>query len=98
MFKRVSVEIDGELPRGESWHRDLLTRMANSTDSRPAVLTAETAEHLKEYLHFRHFFRSSYASILQWEKVAPLAAGVADVLGTLESELRRSLACGESSL
>ena len=41
IFKRIALEIDGELPSGDYWHRQLLERMTEPGMSRPAVISAE---------------------------------------------------------
>ena len=89
IFKRIALEIDGELPHGEFWHRELLERMAQPGAARPAVISADLCEGLKLYLHFRHVFRSAYVFLLRWDKMAPLAAELEATLQTLESELRK---------
>src|SRR5882724_9784857 len=38
IFKRMTVELDGEPVRGDAWHRDLLLRMKTPTAHRPALL------------------------------------------------------------
>src|SRR3989442_1331963 len=60
IFKRIALELDGELPDSGTWHRDLLEAMARSTSRRPAVLSQSLEARLKEYLNFRHVFRSAY--------------------------------------
>lgn len=47
---------------------------------RPAVITAELSDRLGEFLRFRHVFRNVYGSVLQAERMAPLEAGLDDVL------------------
>jgi len=87
ILRRVAIEIDGGLPQGEAWHKQLLESMTKPRAGRPAVISEELCERLKPYLHFRHFFRSAYVLTLRWEKIAPLAAGVEDVLAALDREL-----------
>ncbi|MEO5803519.1 MAG: hypothetical protein ABIR24_08300, partial [Verrucomicrobiota bacterium] len=38
IFKRASVELDGEPVKGDMWHRELLLRMKTFAANRPALL------------------------------------------------------------
>lgn len=60
-LKRVALEIDGGLPSGNVWHRQLLMSMASKTDLRPQMLSNTLYENLSQYLAFRHFFRQAYS-------------------------------------
>jgi hypothetical protein len=88
IFKRIAFELDGGLPAGRTWHRDLLDAIARPTPSRSAVITESLRDQLKEYLHFRHVFRSAYSFLLEWEKMAPLVLASRQVFETLKAELQ----------
>ncbi len=85
IFKRVSVELDGQPVRGDAWHRELLRRMQTPTARRPALLTAELHDTLNEYLHFRHVFRNAYSFDLDWQKMSPLVLRLEDTFQKLEN-------------
>jgi hypothetical protein len=87
IFKRVSVELDGEPVRGDSWHRELLMRMKTPTARRPALLSEELHDTLNEYLRFRHVFRNAYSFDLDWRKMSPLVLRLEETFQRLESEL-----------
>lgn len=87
IFKRVAIEIDGAMPRGESWHRQLLNSMVQPNEFRHAVISPGLHERLKFYLEFRHVFRQAYSFQLHWEKMSQLVLGCVDTLHQLESEL-----------
>ncbi len=87
VFKRVTVELDQEMPHGEAWHKALLERVTAEAPGRPPVISADLAQSLKDYLRFRHFFRSAYSFQIEWERMSSLVADAQDVLGRLESEL-----------
>ncbi len=54
-FKLIASEIDDNIPKGESWHQDLLNQMKIEIKSlRPPVIKKETANQLDEYRAFRH--------------------------------------------
>jgi len=95
IFKRIAVEIDGALPHGESWHRELLDAMRRPSAARPAVISAPLRDRLREYLEFRHVFRQAYAFQLRWDKMSPLVQGCEKTLRQLEAELEAFLRSGE---
>lgn len=87
IFKRVSVELDGQRVSGDMWHRELLLRMKEPTAVRPALLSHELHDVLLEFLRFRHVFRSAYSFDLDWRKMSPLVLKVEETLRQLENAL-----------
>lgn len=59
-----------KLPQGQTWHRDLV-QLALSEN----IISGPTAEALKQYLAFRHFFSHAYAFEVYAERIVPLVAG-----------------------
>lgn len=61
----IAARID-RAPIGKSgaWHAELIERMADSYEDRPAVLAVDTRELLDSYRSFRHRVRSNYGSRL----------------------------------
>jgi hypothetical protein len=86
-FKRIAIEVDGNLIRSENWHQALLKNMASPGPARPAVISESLRQSLKDYLDFRHVFRQGYTFQLRWEKMAPLVRNCEEVLKRPESEL-----------
>jgi hypothetical protein len=87
IFLSIAKGIDSDVPAGAQWHRDLLTRMAESTSNRGPVLTTETAHQLAKYLGFRHFFRHSYSFFLEWDELEKLVTPLAKVWEQVKDEL-----------
>src|SRR6056297_3065876 len=72
IFRLIALELDGDLPSGEDWHKRLLDRMAAKIeDLRPPVIDGELKEQLAEYLRFRHLFRHMYGFELRWTRCKP---------------------------
>ncbi len=89
IFERIAVRLEEGLPRGQYWHADLLSQMAEGREGiRPAVIDEPLRAQLKEYLDFRHFFRHAYGYNLEWVKLRPLAEGMNPTLGRLRAQLR----------
>jgi predicted nucleotidyltransferase len=70
----IAKAIDGLLPQGQDWHRDLLAQMATPfLELRPAIIGDETLLQLQEFRRFRHVVRKAYSGNLIPEKVLELA-------------------------
>jgi hypothetical protein len=86
-LKRVAVEIDGGLPSGDAWHRQLLTSMTSQTNVRPPVLSTNLYGILSEYLAFRHFFRQAYSFHFDWFKMSDLVLNAERTMRQFEREM-----------
>jgi len=71
------------LPTGESWHKELIHMACEA-----GVLSDETANGIRQYLAFRHFFTHAYAFDLDSERLEPLVAGI----HAIDAVFRRDLA------
>jgi hypothetical protein len=90
IFEWLAREIDGGVPTGAAWHRDLLVQMTLEVEGvRPAVIRDETAASLEEYLRFRHLVRNLYTWSFEEDKLAELVAGLEAVLSDLKADLVR---------
>jgi len=85
---RIAETVDGSVPEGRDWHRELLRQMTVDVPSlRPPVLSQETLQELDEYLRFRHVVRNIYAFELQLDRLEPLVQGLQPCLARLRLEL-----------
>ena len=89
IFKRIALEIDGDIPSGYASHSDLLTAMTRSTASRPPVISEELHVRLSAYLSFRHVFRHAYSFQLEWDKMRDLVLQSPATWQQLQTELDR---------
>jgi hypothetical protein len=93
VFETVAPELNGGLPAGAAWHRELLTNVTLDLPGvRPPVLREETAQALDEYLRFRHLFRNVYGFELEWSRLRSLLERLPAVWGEVEADLERFLA------
>ena len=91
VFLSVAKRIDGTVPEGAHWHRDLLGQMAGATRDRTAVISEQTRLRLADYLGFRHFFRHAYSFSLQWEELRGLVHPLQQDWKRTRAELSRFL-------
>jgi hypothetical protein len=100
--ERVARDIDGDVPRGDSSHRTLLSQAMTELDGlRPAVIPRELEPDLLELLAFRHFFRHAYAVDVDPDKVQPHLRRLGRLATEVDSALEdfdRFLAAAASSL
>ncbi len=88
LFEIIARQVDGDLPAGETWHRDLLLRMAlDLPEARPAVISQENAAVLDEFRRFRHLVRNVYTVNIVPSKVGKIVAGLPDLWTKLRAEL-----------
>lgn len=98
IFERIAVRLDGGLPKGDEWHKELLNGMVTpAPGKRPAVIDADLARRINEYLKFRHRIRHLYGDELEWAKFKHLADKASDVRQQLRSQLDGFLARLETS-
>ncbi len=90
IFRKIATEVDEGLPKGVSWHRDLLKRMSIKINKiRPAVISNDLADDLDEYLRFRHIFRNVYGFALKWKKVSVLSQDLPDLHSRITKEIHQ---------
>jgi predicted nucleotidyltransferase len=73
--ERVAIVLDGQLPKGENWHQQLLAQLAEpGGHDRPPLWQGALLLQLNEYRSFRHVERHRYRIELQKDRVFALAA------------------------
>jgi hypothetical protein len=82
VLKQVAQAKSFPIPRGDSWHRDLLLEAAAHK-----IISDELTENLKRYLAFRHFFSHAYALDLFPERMEPLVKDAGATFQRFESEI-----------
>jgi predicted nucleotidyltransferase len=98
IFERIAVRLDGGLPSGDAWHKQLLDSMAVPVaGGRPAVIDAELAQQLDELRKFRHRIRHTYSYDLDWSKMKERVEQLGDVVQRLDMALRMFIQSLEAS-
>ncbi len=92
IFERVAPELNGGVPAGPAWHREILRSMTLDLPGvRPPLLGKQTERVLDEFLRFRHLFRHSYGFELEWTRLRPLLEQVPAAWAALEADLESFL-------
>lgn len=88
IFKQIAATVDGNMPAGAEWHRELLEQMGLDLPKvRPPVLTADSIQHLDPYLRFRHVVRNVYTFSLDPERIGRLVNELETVFAQIRQEL-----------
>ena len=87
IFERIASQMDPTQPEGERWHIELLNQVARPTENRPALISEESRQLLRDYLAFRHRSRHAYAHHLIWSGMAQLVIDTQRTWNTVRSEI-----------
>lgn len=88
ILERIARTLEGDVPSGEDWHRELLRNAELEIEQvRPAVLSADVVSAADDLRRFRHFLRHAYAASLNPDRVRAVAAQWLTVAATLERDL-----------
>jgi hypothetical protein len=75
ILEDIAREVDGAVPSGPQWHRDLLSQLSIEFPSiRPAVLQHSSRACLDEYRGLRHVIRNVYTFNLNPARLRALVA------------------------
>jgi len=75
-----------EVPKSESWHKDLLNLSVSK-----GIISEELSDQLYEYLTFRHFFIHSYGFMLEESHLKGLATDIYDIWQQFMSEISAAI-------
>ncbi len=93
ILEEIAREVDGALPTGPEWHRDLLLQMsAEIPGKRPAALSRETRLLLDEYQGFRHIVRNLYTFNLRPERLRNLIQHLPESMDLFHKDMEGFLA------
>ncbi|MEW6558011.1 MAG: hypothetical protein AB1349_11785 [Elusimicrobiota bacterium] len=79
IIKRISKEYYQTMPKGESWHKELLDLSYNPPQGKMSIFNPEIANKLNPYRRFRHLFISGYGFKLEFELMVSLIDNVGSV-------------------
>ena len=80
-------DLEGQLPKGTGWHRELLDKSFKVIGNGKRILPDNIKEKAEEYLKFRHFVRHSYGFQLEWERMEELVLAAEDFWETARRQL-----------
>jgi len=90
ILEDIAREIDGSMPTGQNWYRDLLVQMSVEVSSiRPLVIQRSSRNCLDEYRGLRHVIRNVYTFNLQPSRLRVLVEGLSQCYESLVQDFRR---------
>jgi len=88
ILEEIAREIDGAIPTGPEWHRDLLLQMsAEFPKVRPSVLQQTSRRCLDEYRGLRHVIRNVYTFDLKPTRLQELVSMMPECHTSLVKDL-----------
>lgn len=88
ILEEIAKTIDGSVPDGAGWHRDLLMQMsAELSTVRPAVISRGTRYCLDEYRGLRHIVRNIYTFNLKPSRLRELVTDLPQCYGALKADI-----------
>ncbi|MCJ7674428.1 MAG: hypothetical protein MUO33_04655 [Sedimentisphaerales bacterium] len=82
ILKQVLRLKNVEMPKPDSWHKDLLNLSVSK-----GIISETLSDQLYEYLTFRHFFIHSYGFMLEEKQLKGLAGNIHDIWAEFMSEI-----------
>ncbi len=87
ILKRISKEYYLIMPKGNSWHKELLVLSYSAPEGKIAIFDQGMVERIVPYKDFRHRFVSGYGFQLKGEKMLELINDV----GPLWDDIKRAI-------
>jgi hypothetical protein len=88
ILQQIGSTVDGNMPTGHNWHRELLQQMQSDLPTlRPPVLSPEAGQMLDEFLRFRHVVRNIYAFQFDPKRIAWLVSQMRPALTLMQTDL-----------
>ena len=87
-MRLIAEELNGGVPKGEQWHKQLLVDMTlDLEDLRPPVFSKELFERVLPFLRFRHLFRTMYGYELKADRIRALEDDFPALVGAVNAAL-----------
>ena len=86
IFERIANEVDGHLPRGSRWHKNLLEQMTKQRPERPPVISENTFLQLGKLLEFRHKVTNIYGRELKYDNTLVHAETIHELFAAVSQD------------
>jgi hypothetical protein len=89
IIKRISKEYYQNMPKGDSWHKELLDLSHNPPQGKSPVFDKNIVDRLNPYRGFRHLFVSGYGFKLRMELMASLINNIEHLWIDIKSAIEK---------
>ncbi|MDE0315121.1 MAG: hypothetical protein OXM61_09480 [Candidatus Poribacteria bacterium] len=86
IFERIANEVDGHLPRGSRWHKNLLEQMTKQRPERQPVISENTFLQLGKLLEFRHKVTNIYGRELKYDNTLAHAETIHELFAAVSQD------------
>jgi len=86
ILKQMIISTGSQLPTGSSSHRDIVNTATSCN-----IISQGTANELRRFLAFRHFFSHGYSFDLDKERIIPLVKDIPKTLDLFRSDISKAL-------
>lgn len=87
ILKRISKEYYLTIPKGESWHKELLVLSFNPPEGKIPIFNEDMVSRLHPYRNFRHRFVSGYGFQLKGEKMLELIDNIEPLWSNIKTAI-----------
>ena len=87
ILKRISKVYYVTMPKGGSWHKELLTLSFNPPEGKAPIFNQNIVERLHPYRNFRHRFVSGYGFQLKGEKMLDLIDNIEPLWSNIQKAI-----------
>jgi len=87
IIKRISKEYYQNMPKGDSWHKELLDLSHNPPQGKSPVFDKNIVDRLNPYRGFRHLFVSGYGFKLRIDLMTSLINNIEPLWIDIKSEV-----------
>lgn len=89
IIKRISKEYYQYIPKGDSWHKELLDLSHNPPQGKNPVFDKNIVDRLNPYRGFRHLFVSGYGFKLRIDLMTSLINNIEPIWIDIKSEVKK---------
>jgi uncharacterized protein YutE (UPF0331/DUF86 family) len=86
ILKLIIISYNKKLPDGSSWHQDLVNIATENN-----IISELTAQELRRYLAFRHFFSHGYSFELDKRRISNLVKDIQAIFANFRDEINKAI-------
>lgn len=89
IIKRISKEYYQTMPKGDSWHKELLDLSYNPPKDKIPIFSKDIVDRLNPYRGFRHFFISGYGFRIKLKLILSLINNIENIWKDVKQHIEK---------